>query len=277
LASDRSSTTFYVHGSSESEQSRLTTLNSFLNDRCLRELNLNGGERILDIGCGLMQFTRAMARAAGRTVVGIERDRQQIDEALHQAREAGESDRVDLRAGDAYAFPLAEHEWGSFDFVHTRFLLEHVNDPARVVRQMVRAARPGGGRIVLADDDHDLLRLSPDVPELDDVWRAYVETYHAAGNDPFIGRRLVSLLHEAGLTPTRATYVFFGACAGEAIFPAVARNLRDVIAGARDAVLRGGAVDAARFDAAIAAITRWAERPDATVWYPLCWAEGVKM
>lgn len=276
MASAHSSTTFYVHGSSELEQSRLTTLNSFLNERCLRELNLSGGERILDVGCGLMQFTRAMARAAGRTVVGIERDGKQADEGLRQAREAAEADRVDLRAGDAYAFPLAEHEWGSFDVVHTRFLLEHVGDPARVVRQMARAARVGG-RIVLADDDHDLLRLSPAVPELDGVWRAYIETYRAAGNDPFVGRRLVALLHEAGVTPTRATFVFFGACAGEAIFPAVARNLRDVIAGARDAVLRGGAVDEAGFDEAVAAVTRWAERPDATVWYPLCWAEGVKM
>ena len=38
-----------------------------------------------------------------------------------------------------------------------------MRDPLAVVRQMVRAVKPGG-RVVLADDDHDLLRLWPEPP-----------------------------------------------------------------------------------------------------------------
>ena len=66
----------YIHGTSPSEQGRLSLLNSLLNESCLRELNLQGTERIVDFGCGLGQFTRLMAqkvRSQGR-VVGIERD-----------------------------------------------------------------------------------------------------------------------------------------------------------------------------------------------------------
>jgi 2-polyprenyl-3-methyl-5-hydroxy-6-metoxy-1,4-benzoquinol methylase len=47
---------------------------------------------------------------------------------------------------------------GHFDVAHARFLLEHVPDPLVIVRTMVRAVRPGG-RVILADDDYEGLRL----------------------------------------------------------------------------------------------------------------------
>jgi hypothetical protein len=30
------------------------------------------------------------------------------------------------------------------------------------------------------------------------------------------------------------------------------------------------------FNQALAAIRQWGRRPDAALWYPLCWAEGVR-
>src|SRR5262249_25296406 len=81
----------YLHGSSPTEQARLTLLNDFLNQASLRELGLRGGEKILDVGSGLGQFSRAMARAAGRAghVLGIEADARQLAEAARQAHAAG--------------------------------------------------------------------------------------------------------------------------------------------------------------------------------------------
>jgi hypothetical protein len=52
----------YIHGTSPSEQVRLSLLNLLLNEACLQELDLRGEERIIDFGCGLAQFTRLMAR-----------------------------------------------------------------------------------------------------------------------------------------------------------------------------------------------------------------------
>ena len=39
-----------------------------------------------------------------------------------------ESALVEFRQGDVYDLPLSKHEWGHFDVVHSRFLLEHVPD-----------------------------------------------------------------------------------------------------------------------------------------------------
>src|SRR5215210_4352447 len=207
----------YIHGTDPEEQARLSLLNDLLNAGSLRELRLRGGERILDVGSGLGQLARAMANETGVRVLGIERSAEQIAEAERLAREAGEASFVVFRQGDAAHLPLADEEWGRFDLAHTRFVLEHLREPLTVVRQMVRAVRPGG-RIVLEDDDHDLLRLWPEPPGFAALWQAYQRGYEHLGNDPVIGRRLVSLLVEAGAKPVRNAFVFFGSCAGEAHF-----------------------------------------------------------
>src|SRR5262245_31819823 len=172
---DDTGSSCYIHGTAAGEQGRLSLLNDLINQAALRELNLRGGERVLDVGSGLAQFTRAMARAVGPAgrVIGIEKSRAQFVEALRQARADGEEHLTELREGDALALPLGDDEWGTFDVAHARFILEHVRDPLGVVRQMVRAVRPGG-RVVLADDDHDVLRLWPEPPGLREAWQAYL-------------------------------------------------------------------------------------------------------
>jgi ubiquinone/menaquinone biosynthesis C-methylase UbiE len=267
----------YIHGTTPTEQDRLSLLNDLINAPLLRELHLEGGERILDVGSGLGQFTRALARAAGPAgrVVGVEANPRQLAEAVAKARGAGEAGLADFRAGDALSLPLRDEEWGSFDLAHARFLLEHVRDPLAVVRQMVRAVRPGG-RVVLADDDHDVLRLWPEPPGLGPLWQAYVRTYDRLGNDPFIGRRLVSLLHQAGATPRRNTWVFFGSCSGSPTFPVVVNNLIDILLGAREAILGQSLREPAEIDGALEALRLWGQRPDASFWYSVCWAEGVR-
>jgi ubiquinone/menaquinone biosynthesis C-methylase UbiE len=245
----------YVHGTDPDEQRRLTLMNRLINEPSLRRLHLAGGERILDVGCGLAQFTRAMARAAGSggRVVGVDRDAGQLDEGRQQAETDGEADLVQLRQGDALALPLAEKEWASFDVVHCRFLLEHLADPLEAVKQMVRAARPGG-RIVLQDDDHEVLRVWPPCEPFQRLWRAYYETYTAAGNDPHVGRKLTALLHGAGATPAANTWIFYGSCAGDPDF----------------------SVDAASIDGGLASLKTWCRRPDAAFWYCMCRAEGLR-
>lgn len=263
----------YIHGTDPAEQARLSLLNDLLNVGSLRELHLQGGERILDVGSGLGQLSRAMARVTGVRVLGIERSPEQIAEAERQAFQAGESRLVEFRQGDALQFPLSDEEWGTFDLAHTRFLLEHLREPLPVVQAMVRAVRPGG-RIVLEDDDHDLLRLWPEPPSFAVLWEAYQRSYEHLGNDPVIGRRLVTLLREAGAEPVRNTFVFFGSCVGEPHFAHYVENLLGVINGARGTVIEAGLLEAARFDVAIAELRDWSRHQAATIWYAVSWAEG---
>ena len=265
----------YLHGTEPREQERLARLNDLINRKSLAELGLSGGERILEVGSGLGQFARDMARRAGPRgrVLGIERSPAQIRGAVRGARAAGEERLVTWRRGDALKLPLRRGERGTFDVAHARFLLEHVPDPLAVVRGMVRAVRPGG-RIVLEDDDHDVLRLWPEPAGFTPLWRAYMRSFDRLGNDPVIGRRLVSLLHEAGADPVRNTWIFFGSCAGSPDFAAYVENAAGILRGARSAIVGGGLLPGKTFDEAVAALDAWKNLRDAALWFAIAWAEG---
>ena len=269
----------YVHGTDPEEQARLARLNELLNTATVAAVALLGGERVLDVGAGLGQLTRALARAAGPCgrVVGVERSEEQLAEAVRRGREEAPGGApVELRQGDARAMPLAEREWGSFDVAHTRFLLEHVPDPEAVVAAMVRAVRPGG-RVVLLDDDHAAMRLHPEPPGLRSVWEAYCRSYDRAGNDPYVGRRLPALLHGAGAAPRRAHVIPFGTCAGDPSFPLFAENLAVIVDQARGPIAATGLVSEVEVRRAAAEVRAWAGRPDAVLWYSMCFAEGVRV
>src|SRR5436190_13533167 len=258
----------YLHGTSPAEQGRLSLLNRLMNEAAMRELSIRKGERIVDFGCGLGQLSLDMARAAAARLVGIERSAEQLARAERH-------ELLDLRRGDVLDPPLRPEEWETFDFAHARFVLEHVRDPERVVRHMVRAARPGG-RLVLQDDDHDVFRCWPEPGGFHALWRAFQRTYDRLGCDPFIGRRLVSLLHEAGAAPHRSTWIYFGSCAGEAKWPGFVENIHSQLAGAREAMVSGGLLGAAEIDAALSAFRAWGERRDPAIWYAVRWAGGVR-
>lgn len=271
-----STPSYYVHGTHPEEQRRLSLLNDILNRGSLRQLSLRGGERVIDLGCGLGQLTHGMAADAGPAgrVLGIDRSAEQLAQA-RQVTGSPEAAPIEFREGDVLALELPDDEWESFDVAHTRFVLEHVPEPLQVVRTMARAVKTGG-RVVLEDEDHDILRLWPEPPGVLRMWRAYVDSYVRRGNDPFVGRKLNVLLHEAGLEPKRSAPIWFGSSAGESLFPAWIDNFHGVMTGAREEVLSTGALDAAAYDAALLALREWGRRPDAAAWYFMAYAEGVK-
>lgn len=245
-----------------------SVVDRILNADCLRELGLGRDDRVLDIGCGSGVLAREMAKHA-REVVAVDQDRA----ALIRAGAGDPDGRVDLRHGDACALPLRDDEWETFDVVHARFVLESLPEQASAVAQMARAVRPGG-RVVLADDDHEALVLWPDAPRVAVAWRAHARAFDEAGNDAAVGRKLVTLLHGGGLRPTRALSLSFGACATEEAFPAAVERLRSILETTATAIVATGLVDTSGLEAALAELTEWSTRPDATIWYALRWAEG---
>jgi ubiquinone/menaquinone biosynthesis C-methylase UbiE len=266
----------YIHGSDTEEQARLTKLNDLINDRCMALLDIQPGYNILDIGSGLGQFTLEMAAKAGRAsrCIGIERDENQLKIA-HDNKQVRQQSWVEFRQGNAESLVLGQEEWGTFNLVHARFILEHVPHPEKVVEGMAKAACRGG-KIVLADDDHALMCLHPSPPGFYVLWTAYVRSYDRLGNDPFVGRRLVSLLHQSGLVNIRNNVVFFGDNAGSSTFSAYVRNLIGILLGARALILAQSLLDEKSFDESIHHLTEWARRNDAALWYIINWAEGTK-
>ena len=97
------------------------------------------GRRVADIGCGGGVLTEAMAQR-GATVLGIDLAGKPLRVAQLHALESGA--QVEYR--DASAEALATELPGGFDVVTCMEMLEHVPDPASVVRACATLVKPGG-------------------------------------------------------------------------------------------------------------------------------------
>jgi 2-polyprenyl-6-hydroxyphenyl methylase/3-demethylubiquinone-9 3-methyltransferase len=97
------------------------------------------GANIVDIGCGGGILAESMA-AAKATVTGID----MAEAALTVARLHLHESKADVEYRQATAEELAAEEAGSFDVVTCLEMLEHVPDPAQVIRSCAELVKPGG-------------------------------------------------------------------------------------------------------------------------------------
>lgn len=98
------------------------------------------GARVLDVGCGGGILADAMARA-GAAVTGIDL----AGKALRVAQlHALEAQTPSLQYREISAEALAVEAPASFDVVTCMEMLEHVPDPASVVRACAALVKPGG-------------------------------------------------------------------------------------------------------------------------------------
>ncbi|MFI2810743.1 MULTISPECIES: bifunctional 2-polyprenyl-6-hydroxyphenol methylase/3-demethylubiquinol 3-O-methyltransferase UbiG [Microbulbifer] len=97
------------------------------------------GRSLLDVGCGGGILTEAMAQR-GAAVTGIDMGEAPLKVARLHALESGTE--VDYQRIPVEE--LAEKQPESFDIVTCLEMLEHVPDPASVVRACARLVKPGG-------------------------------------------------------------------------------------------------------------------------------------
>jgi 2-polyprenyl-6-hydroxyphenyl methylase/3-demethylubiquinone-9 3-methyltransferase len=98
------------------------------------------GKRVLDVGCGGGILAEAMARK-GAQVLGVDLSTKALKVAQLHALEA-HTHNVEYREVSAEA--LAAEQPGTFDAITCMEMLEHVPDPASVVRACATLVKPGG-------------------------------------------------------------------------------------------------------------------------------------
>jgi ubiquinone/menaquinone biosynthesis C-methylase UbiE len=125
----------------------------------LDEVQLQPGETVLDVGCGTGVLDRWLVRRTGGAnhVVAMDIHRTLLREALALAREEGVEGRITFQPGNAEALPFRDN---SFDVVLSATVMELL-DADRMLREMVRVAKPGGrvGVIVRAVDMRSVANL----------------------------------------------------------------------------------------------------------------------
>lgn len=167
------------------------------NRRLVRDaLALAAGDVVLDVGSGTGEEAQAIAElvAPGGRVVGVDLSVALVEEARRRLPET--VGNVEFAVADAQALPFPD---GEFDAVRAERLLQHVEDPAHVAREMVRVARTGG-RVAGWEPDWGLTFVSSSDPETSAL---VCERVARTTRNPMVGRNLAALFGRAGLVDVR--------------------------------------------------------------------------
>jgi SAM-dependent methyltransferase len=157
----------------------------------LEALQLGEGDSAIDVGCGVGDDVVLLAERVGTRghAVGVDLSANLLAEA--RARTAESASAAFVRA-DAYALPFGDH---SFDGARVERTLQHVSDPARAVREIVRVTRPGRRVIAFEPDWHTLVFSGADIATSGRVAADVV----AHTRHPAAGTQLPSWFAAAGL------------------------------------------------------------------------------
>jgi len=160
-------------------------------------LEVRAGQRLLDVGCGLGDDVRALARLVGAagSVVGLDNSERLLEAA--RGRSAGVDYPGSFVHGDMHHLPFAE---ATFDGCRAERILVHSADPARVVGEMLRVVRPSG-RVVVTEPDLDALVFH--AARLD-VVRTLTRWHSDGVRNGTIGRQLPEIFRRCGLEDVRS-------------------------------------------------------------------------
>src|SRR6266851_7783059 len=189
----------YALGSSTVESARLQRQADELapdSATLLDRVGLRPGQSAIDLGCGPRGILDLLAGrvAPGGRVVGLDAD--PAHTAMAAEFVSGRALRgVEIVTADARNTGLAS---GSFDLVHARTLLINLPEPAQVVAEMVRLAKPGG-MVAVAEPDSELGLCYPPNQAWDRICAIFPVVFGRNGANPAIGRRVPELFRDAGL------------------------------------------------------------------------------
>jgi SAM-dependent methyltransferase len=173
-----------------SERRRLDLLESLLDGHTrsrFRALGLKPGDDVLEVGGGGGSVARWLAEQDARVTV-TDLDTRFLDDLA--------DDGVRVLRHDLYTedFPP-----GSFDFIHTRYVLLHLPDPDRAVARLAGWLKPGG--VLLVEEPTSDPTLDSPHPAYRTIMRAFRDHLEQAlGTDTRWARTLPVPLEMAGLT-----------------------------------------------------------------------------
>jgi SAM-dependent methyltransferase len=184
----------YVHGYSGKEHQRLYDQAGTLTELLHEGTVYPKGSKVLEAGCGVGAQTIILAKnspGARFTSIDISID------SLEKTRKLLQKCRmpnVECRMGDIYDLPFHDN---TFDHVFVCFVLEHLKEPIKALKNLKKVLKKGG-TITAIEGDHETSLFWPYSEAAMKTIRCLIDIQKRLGGDSLIGRRLYPLLKQAG-------------------------------------------------------------------------------
>jgi ubiquinone/menaquinone biosynthesis C-methylase UbiE len=222
--------------------------------------HLKPGMHVIDCGCGPGSITIDVADiVAPGQVTGVDIEPRQLEAARELAARRGVRN-VRFEQGSVYALPFPD---ASFDVAVAHFVIEHVNDPVRALREMRRVLKPGGFAAV-KDPYYPAFTFRPRLPVIERFEALMAKARAHTGASVAYAADLRACLLEAGFARTQAeagTETPAGIGEGPPMLAFVMHHQLKERA-FRDTVVAQGWATEAELDSLVASVGPLAERPD---------------
>jgi cyclopropane-fatty-acyl-phospholipid synthase len=177
---------YFEHGNETLERAQTQKI-----DHILNKIQLQSGQRLLDVGCGWGALVLRAAQHFGAHCVGVTLSRNQFELARERVRAAGLQDRVDIRLQD-----YRDVRDGPFDRITSVGMFEHVGlDHLSGYFQHIRSLlKPDGWAM-----NHGITSTHPQDAETRHGGGRFIDRYvFPRGELPHIGT-VLTRLQEGGL------------------------------------------------------------------------------
>lgn len=155
-------------------------------------LNLQPGQRILEVGYGTGDITRLLAQLVENSeVIGVDSSETMVSEARKRAQ--GLNLPLRFEAGDVHNLQFEDE---AFDRSYANAVFQHIENPHLGLSEMIRVTKMGG-QIVIADHDWETFVVSSDN---DIVSHKMIQFFHDSIRNGSIAHHLPILFRDFGLT-----------------------------------------------------------------------------
>lgn len=254
----------YVHGYSARESTRLTDQATALAGLLHAGTHYPPGSRVLEAGCGTGAQTVILATASPEAeFTSIDLSSRSLAEAAREVRLAG-CGNVSLLQADIFDLPFQP---ARFDHIFACFVLEHLREPARALRALMTALKPGGS-ITVIEGDHGSAQFHPSSEHARLAIQCLIDLQQRAGGDALIGRRLYPLLVQAGFRDVHVTprMVYADGSRPDLADSFTLKTFTAMVEGVAPQAVGQGLIDAASWSAGIRDLRRAADH-DVTFCY----------
>lgn len=165
---------------------------------------LEAGQRVLDLGCGVGGPARFLAREYGCRVSGLELVASYCEAARVLTKLTGLNNLVSFHQGDMRAIPFAD---ASFDCVWSQHTVMNIDDKAALASEMKRVLCPGGRAVI-----YEVCCGNGDPVHLPVPWASKENHSHLCGADDLRGFFTASgMVEETWKDVTDISLVWFDA------------------------------------------------------------------
>lgn len=166
----------------------------------ISEIDFKEGSRILDVGCGTGALTRSILNNYKNVhITGVDLSSLRQNQAADLIQPNLRS-RVRFVCDDITKDTLSEN---AYDYVVSRFVMHHLEDPLATLRSMKRTLKPSG-EMVIIDSDGILFNFF-----CNDLWimSALDKIRSNFKIDMFAARKMKSYFHKIELTKVRTRII----------------------------------------------------------------------